>query len=91
MRKRYVLLVAEAPLSPTEMKNLKGVIEKRFPSLKFIAIENHPRAIIVRGDPATTGALREGGPLIVNGIKLASRLTSGAIGKLKKRAAEADL
>jgi hypothetical protein len=90
--KRYVLLVAESPLSISDVKGLKAILEKRFSGLKVISLEANPKAIIVKGDESMARALRsEGGITISGGTRFEPRFTSGAIGKLKRRSAEAGL
>jgi hypothetical protein len=74
------------------VKGLKAILERRFSGLKVIALEANPRAIILRGDESMARALRsEGGMNISGGTRLEPRFTSGAIGKLKRAAAEAGL
>ena len=90
MSKRYVLYLAESPLSDSEVRFLEDVFKKRHPGLKVIAVRSNARAIVVKGDVRTAQELRvEGGLTVGDGVRLVPSLTSGAIGKLKKRGAEA--
>jgi hypothetical protein len=92
LHKRYVLLFAESPLSPNDLKGLKAMLERRFGETKVVELKANPRAIILRGDESMAKDIRsEGGMTISGGVRLEPRLTSGAIGKLKRRAAEAGL
>lgn len=90
MPKRYVLLMAEAPLSEDDARGLESILGNRFGEVKVIAVDNNPRALIVKTTEPISRALRdEDGVMGPGGTKLRPTLTSGAIGKLKKRAAEA--
>jgi hypothetical protein len=90
MSKRYVLLVADAAISESDRKVLRSVIERRHPGDKLIEVQGNPRAVIVRttNDVAPSFRTEDGAPFI-GGRKLTAVLTSGAVGNLKRRAAEA--
>ena len=87
MSKRYVLLVAEGPLSESELKTLRSVVERRHPGDKLIEVQGNPRAVIVRTTNLIAPSFRTAeGALTVGGKRLRSVLTSGAVGNLKRRA-----
>jgi len=88
--KRYVLFKSEKALTEGERKQLAEILERRYGKAKLIAIEGNPRAVIVKTTNETAPQLRDLDPkLTINGKRLTSVLTSGAIGKLKRRAAPA--
>lgn len=90
MPKRYVLLQGESRLSKAEAKSVEASLERRYGDLKVIQVEENSSALIVKTDVFTARALRNGGRLAgPGGASLVPVLTSGAIGKLKRRAAEA--
>lgn len=84
--------MAEDALSASEVKGLESILEKRLGKLKIITVESSSRALIVRTDEPNARALRTWGGITVSGGKrLEPILTSGAIGKLKKRVGEATI
>lgn len=88
--KRYVLLIADSELSKKEVAELGAVLEGRLGKVKVFEVKGNPRAVVVRTTNASAPLLRgEGRPLVAGGKRLEPVLTSGAIGKLKKRAEEA--
>ncbi|MDG7008205.1 MAG: hypothetical protein JRN06_08165 [Nitrososphaerota archaeon] len=90
MPKRYVLLVADAAITQPERKALQSVIERRHPGDRVIEVQGNPRAVIVKTTNEVAPSFRttEGAPT-VGGKRLTAVLTSGAVGNLKRRAAEA--
>jgi hypothetical protein len=90
MSKRYVLLVADSDVSESERKELAAILEARHGRVKLVAIEGNPRAVIVKTTEDIARLIRNPGEgLTVRGKRLVSVLTSGAVGKLKRRASEA--
>lgn len=90
MSKRYVLLVADEDISESERKVLRTVIERRHPGDRLIEIPGNPRAVIVRTTNEVAPSFRaDGGAPTAGGKRLTPVLTSGGVGNLKRRAAEA--
>lgn len=87
MSKRYVLLMAEEALTEEDAKSLLEILEQRHGRAKVFAVKSNPRALIVKTTNAVAPLLREpGGQITLGGKALVSVLTSGSIGKLKRRA-----
>ena len=81
--------MADGELSDAERNLLASVLERRHGKVKVIAVEGNPRAVIVKTTDDVVPLLREeGAALSVGGSRLAPVLTSGAVGKLKRRATE---
>ncbi len=89
MSKRYVLLVADWAISESEKKTLRSIIERRHPGDKLIEVQENPRAVIVKTTNEIAPSFRAEGAPTIGGRRLTAVLTSGAVGNLKKRAAEA--
>jgi hypothetical protein len=88
--KRYVLFTSEEALSEGERKQLAEILENRYGKIKLIPVEGNPRAVIIKTTNETAPRLRDLDPkLTIHEKRLTSVLTSGAIGKLKRRAAPA--
>lgn len=87
MTKRYVLLLADRDLGAEELTGLSESLELRFGKSKVIVLKGNPRAVVVRTTNRVAPMLRgQDGALVVGGTKLTPELTSGSIGKLKRRA-----
>ncbi|HKT22377.1 MAG TPA: hypothetical protein VJR06_07210 [Nitrososphaerales archaeon] len=87
--KRYVLLESQAEYAEVE-KNLAEYLGQRYGPVKLIPVREDPYAVIVRTTAAVADQLKElRGGLVVGGTRLTPVLTSGAVGNLKRRAAEA--
>ena len=87
--KRYVLLEAEEDVTPQERRDFVHILERRFGKLKAIPVEGNDRVLLVRTDNVTAPRLRGESPRMKIGDKrVVSILTSGSIGKLKRRAKE---
>ena len=87
LAKRYVLLLAGGDLSEGELKELGRILEQRHGKLKLIQVQGNRRAVIVKTTNIVAPVFREqGGRMTIGGKELVAVLTSGAIGKLKKRA-----
>lgn len=85
-----MLLVADEDISDADRKDLAAILERRHGKVKLILVDENPRAVIVKTTNVVAPLLR--GPdnvLTVGGKRLASVLTSGAVGNLKRRAKEA--
>jgi hypothetical protein len=79
--------MADADLSEEEWKELSGVLEGRHGKLKLIPVEGNRRAVIVKTTNEAAPLIRDRDDgLRVGGKELQTVLTSGAIGKLKRRA-----
>jgi len=89
MSKRYMLFISDADLTPTDFEMVKKIMETRYGSMKVIPVRGNPRALIVKTTNAVAPLLRgEESSLRLDGKKLVSVLTSGAIVNLKRRATE---
>jgi hypothetical protein len=89
MAKRYILYLADADLDEHEIEEFGGILEKRHGRVKVIAVRGNSRAVIVRTTAEVAVELRErSGRISLGKKRVATELTSGVIGKLKKRATE---
>ncbi len=86
--KRYVLLEAEGEATPEEWKALAGHLEERFGKMKLISLEENRRFFILKTDNAVAPQIRGETEMNAGGKSVKTVLTSGSIGKLKRRAAE---
>ena len=83
--------MSKEPLADSDRKRLGEILEKRYGMMKLIAVEGNPTAFIVKTTTEVAPQLRSLDPaLSVRGKSVKSVLTSGAIGKLKKRATAAE-
>lgn len=83
--KRYVLIEAEGELSPPEFATLTRLLEQRHGKLTVIELESPRTAFIVKTDRPTATALRESlEDVVIGETRVRTKLTSGAIGKLKR-------
>jgi hypothetical protein len=88
-RKRYLLLSAEGELSPEDEKRLSRLLELRHEKFSLIRVRGHQDHLIVKTDSKGAGEMRElFAGVEIGGKSVRSVLTSGCIGKLKRRAAE---
>ena len=88
--KRYVLFMADSDLTEADRARLGEILEKRYGGMKVIPVNGNPRAVVVKTTNLGAPMLRDLDPrLTVGGKELVPTLTSGAIGKLKRRAAPA--
>jgi hypothetical protein len=89
MPKRYVLFYSKSDLSEGDLRQFSELIGKWHQDAKVIQVKGNPRAVIVRTSNEIAPGLRGARPGIrVGENELVTVLTSGAIGKLKKRASE---
>jgi hypothetical protein len=87
LAKRYLLYLADAELNERDLEGLTRILEGRHGKLKVIAVKGNTRAVIVRTTAEAAAKLREdSGRVTLNGKNVAAVLTSGVIGKLKRRA-----
>jgi len=86
--KRYVLLEADGDVSADDWKDLAEHLEAKFGKLKPIAVEGNRRALVVKTDNRVAPLIRVEAGMRVGGRRVRSVLTSGSIGRLKRRAAE---
>lgn len=90
MPKRYLLLLAGRALDDGDIRVLESSMEELSKNLKVIGVKGNPKAVIVRTDGPGARALRsKGGVTGPGGVLLSPVLSSGVIGKLKRRAREA--
>jgi len=89
--KRYVLFEAEEPLSEAGWETVKKFLGQRFASAKPIPLKGDLSRLIVRTDNLGAAGMRDAfETFVVSGVRVRSVLTSGNIGKLKRRAARSE-
>ena len=87
--KRYVLLESDGDVSET-VHDLAEFLGKRFGAMKIIEIKGNPFAVILKTTNLVAEQLKEiRDGFAVGGMNFVPVLTSGAVGNLKRRAAEA--
>jgi molybdopterin biosynthesis enzyme len=80
-------LLADGDISDAEGKALAEILGQRHGKLKVILVQGAPRSVIVKTTQVVAPLIREtSGTLTVGGKRLRVVLTSGGIGKLKRRA-----
>ena len=85
--KRYVLYEGDRPLSREDVGIMEGILEGRHGKLKLIPVKGSPRHLVGKTSGPVALAIRErSSHLEVAGTRVAAVLTSGSIGKLKRRA-----
>jgi hypothetical protein len=88
LARRYILYLADAELGEHGVQELTRVLEARHGKLKVITVRGNGRALIVRTTPQVAAEMRDRSGTIRIGESVASTvLSSGVIGKLKRRAA----
>jgi hypothetical protein len=88
-RKRYVLLATNRNLLPEDCKNLGRLLEQRHGRITVIPVEAIANRLIIKTNAVEASAMRHTvASMEVHGVNVVSLLTSGCIGKLKRRAAE---
>lgn len=88
-RKRYILLAADGNISADDRKKVARYLEHRHGKVTVIPIEEIENKLIVKTSAVEAVAMRDTvAAMEVGGMKVVSVLTSGCIGKLKRRAAE---
>ncbi len=86
--KRYVLLLADRALVEEDLAELSGVVQKLAGRAALISLKENPKAVVVKTSGPGARSLRlAGADIRVRGTVLKGVATSGAIGKLKNRAA----
>lgn len=87
-RKRYVL-VSSGAVTPDEQKTFLRYVEQRYGKVKAIQVDGKPGLMVLKTDVGGAQGMRESlAEVKVAGVHSATVLTSGCIGKLKRRAAE---
>ncbi len=85
--KRYVLLESDGALSPSELETLTKVLEQRHGKLAITELKVPRTALIVKTDNVVAAAIRDScADLRFGDRRVATILTSGNIGKLKRAA-----
>lgn len=88
-RKRYVLLEAEAELTRSDLQKIGDYFERGHLKVTLIRPRGNGAALIAKTDVAGAAEMRESSErLVVGGKTFRTSLTSGNIGKLKRRAAK---
>lgn len=86
-RKRYVLIQADGKLPPAELEALAKMLEQRHGATKLTMIEGAVTSLIAKTDVAGAHGIRDSlGDATFGKTRVKSVLTSGSIGKLKRRA-----
>ena len=89
--KRYVLLLADGDLSEGEKKGLASELGERYGKVRVIFVQGNSRAFIVRTTNEAAPLMRgAGGGIFVGARKLTTVMTSGGVGKLKRRVSGAE-
>ena len=84
--KRYILIQAEGRLSPEGLSTLTRMLEQRHGSLGMTLVDSPQTSLIVKTDRAAAEAIRESlADATFDGTRVRTVLTSGNIGKLKRR------
>jgi len=78
-------LESDADLSGEDYDELSKVLLARDPKGKVIQLKGEARWVVLKTIQPVSSSIRELGGLTVGTVRLEPRLTSGAIGKLKKR------
>jgi hypothetical protein len=87
--KRYVLIQAEGRLPNNELSKLTRMLEQRHGSLGFTLIDSPRTSLIVKTDRAVADDIRRSFEnATFGGTRVKTIMTSGNIGKLKRRAQE---
>ncbi len=83
------MYTAEGEISDADLKGLEQILHKRHGEVKLIRVQRAVNALIVKTTSDEAPDIRrKSGKLRIGRIHLESVLSSGAIGKLKKRALE---
>jgi len=84
--KRYVLIQADGKLRQEELGTLTRMLEQRHGNLGFTLVEGPRTSIIVKTDRVVAEGIRESlSEATFGGTRVRTVLTSGSIGKLKRR------
>ena len=87
--KRYVLLEADGEASADDWKTFEQHLRERLGNVKMIPLKGNGRAVVVKTDNEVAPLIRDESPnLRVGERRIVTLLTSGSIGKLKRRASE---
>lgn len=83
------MYTAEKEFSEADLKRVERILHRRHGELKVIRVQGAQNALIVKTTSDEAPEIRRrSGRLGIGGARLTTVLTSGAIGKLKKRALE---
>ncbi|MDG6898404.1 MAG: hypothetical protein JRN24_01565 [Nitrososphaerota archaeon] len=85
-RKRYVLIEADRDFMPDEIGRVTDFLSRGRPQLKVIRPKGNGSALICRTDVGGASWVREAIGEFLGPVKLRTTLTSGCVGKLKRRA-----
>jgi len=89
LAKRYLLLQGESSLSSLEAKELEEALQKDPGGIKMIGLPDNDKAFVLKTSGETVMKLRRSKWVAsINGKTFVPVLTSGAIGKLKKKLRE---
>jgi hypothetical protein len=89
MSKRYVLLLSGTDIDEERWEALVKHFEGRYGKVKAIRVKGNDKAMIVKTDNVSAPRMREeNGQLMAGTASIETVLTSGSIGKLKRRASE---
>lgn len=84
--KRYLLIQAEGRLSPEGLSTLTRMLEQRHGSLGFTLVDSPSTSLIVKTDRVIAEDIRQSlSDASFDGTRVKTILTSGNIGKLKRR------
>jgi RNase P/RNase MRP subunit POP5 len=87
--KRYVLIQADGKLGPHELETLIKMLEQRHGKLTLISVESPRTSLIVKTHRAVSDGIRESlADAKFGDVRVRTVLTSGNIGKLKRRVRE---
>jgi hypothetical protein len=82
--------MADGDLSSEELMSIGKILETRYGKVKMIPLKENPNAVVVKTDNEIAPILRESEwGLVIGRRRIKAILTSGAIGKLKRRASDA--
>lgn len=92
MPKRYILFMATDELTEQDANEFTEILEGRHGKLKVILLKGNARAVIVRtAEPVASEIRKSSWKISLEGKEISAVLTSGAIGKLKRRASESGM
>ena len=81
--------MAEEDFSEADLKRVERILHRRHGELKLIRVQGAQKALIVKTTSGDAPEIRlRSGRLGIGRARMTTVLTSGAIGKLKKRALE---
>lgn len=85
--KRYLLIQAEGRLSPEQLSTLTRMLEQRHGKLEITLLDSPQTSLILKTVGSVSEGIRESlSDASFGGTRVKTVLTSGNIGKLKRRA-----